>query len=201
MAWTLRLRRERGRWLERLARQRVASGQGSQSLAYAKNAGKLEVVDTTPWLDELELRAWRSLLAAHRRLLQRLDAELQSTQDLAIGDYAVLVELSDAEDGAMRMSELAEHLLLSPSGLTRRLDPLVDSGLVERMRCSQDRRGSYAVLTDLGRKRLERAAPDHVEQVRRHFVELLSRTQLAQLADALEVVSGGETAGSCGQPA
>jgi DNA-binding MarR family transcriptional regulator len=150
-------------------------------------------VEQTKWLDDLEMRAWRSLLAAHRRLLQRLDAELQSTQELSVADYGVLVELNEADGGRMRMSELAERMLLSPSGLTRRLDTLVDGGLVERVRCPTDRRGSYAVLTDAGRARLERAAPDHVEQVRRHFVERLSRAQLTQLADALEAVSDGET--------
>lgn len=155
-------------------------------------------METTRWLDDLEQRAWRSLLAAHRRLLQRLDAELQSSQDLSVADYGVLVELDEAEGGHMRMSELADRLLLSPSGLTRRLDTLVGSGLVERVRCPTDRRGSYAVLTDAGRARLRAAAPDHVAQVRRHFVERLSRTQLAQLADALESVSDGETARSAG---
>ena len=145
------------------------------------------------WLDELELRAWRSLLSAHRRLLQRLDAELQATQHMSASDYGVLVELSEAPDGAMRMSELADRLLLSPSGLTRRLDTLVEEGWIDRIRCDTDRRGSYAVLTPAGRARLEKAAPDHVEQVRRNFVELLSRTQLAQLADALEAITDGET--------
>ncbi|MHB8682139.1 MAG: MarR family winged helix-turn-helix transcriptional regulator [Acidimicrobiales bacterium] len=144
------------------------------------------------WLDDEEMRAWRALLSAHRRLLQRLDAELQATQDLSVSDYGVLVELSEAEGGALRMSDLAERMLLSPSGLTRRLDNLVEAGLVERVRCREDRRGSFAVLTPAGRERLERAAPDHVEQVRHHFVELLSRQQLRQLAEALEVVAGPE---------
>jgi DNA-binding MarR family transcriptional regulator len=149
-------------------------------------------MDGGVWLDELEQRAWRSLLAAHRRLLQRLDAELEAAQGMSVADYGVLVELSEAPEGSMRMSDLAERLLLSPSGLTRRLDTLVDSGLVARVRCRTDRRGSFAVLTDAGRARLEQAAPDHVAQVRRHFVERLSRAQLQQLADALDAVSSGD---------
>jgi DNA-binding MarR family transcriptional regulator len=87
------------------------------------------------------------------------------------------------------MSELAERLLLSPSGLTRRLDGLVSSGLVERRRCATDRRGALAVLTESGRARLEAAAPDHVEQVRRHFIDRLSRRQLQLLAEALDKVT------------
>lgn len=134
---------------------------------------------------------------AHRRLVQRLDAELEAAQELSVSDYGVLVELSEAEGGAMRMSELADRLLLSPSGLTRRLDALVGTGLVERVRCGTDRRGSFAVLTAAGRDRLERAAPDHVEQVRRHFVDRLTRAQLEQLAEALEAVAGSEPDDGC----
>jgi DNA-binding MarR family transcriptional regulator len=101
----------------------------------------------------------------------------------------VLVQLSEAEGGHMRMSELADRLLLSPSGLTRRLDGLVRAGLVDRARCPTDRRGAFAVLTDAGRARLEQAAPDHVEQVRRHFVNRLTRRELEALVAALSKVA------------
>lgn len=141
------------------------------------------------WLDPLEMRAWRSLLTAHARLLARLDAELQATSSTSVADYAVLVHLSEAERGRMRMSELADVLNLSPSGLTRRLDGLVTGGFVERTKCPTDRRGAYAELTDLGRERLEEVAPRHLEQVRRNFVDRLDRSQLEALADALWVVA------------
>lgn len=121
--------------------------------------------------------------------MSRLDAELQSSQGMSVSDYGVLVQLSEAEGGRMRMSELADHLLLSPSGLTRRLDGLVHAGLVDRARCPTDRRGAFAVLTDAGRARLQQAAPDHVEQVRRHFVDRLTRRQLEALVDALAKVA------------
>ena len=87
------------------------------------------------------------------------------------------------------MSELAELLALSPSGLTRRLDRLTRDGLVEREQCPFDKRGSYAVLTGDGLARLEAAAPLHVEGVRRHFVDLLDRRQLDVLGPALEAVA------------
>jgi DNA-binding MarR family transcriptional regulator len=140
------------------------------------------------WLDPMEMRAWQGLLRAHASLLARLDAELQASSAMSVSDYGVLVQLSAAEGGRLRMSELAEALLLSPSGLTRRLDGLVTAGLVERVRCPTDRRGAYAVLTESGHRRLVEAAPDHVDQVRRNFVDRLDRTQLAALADALEQV-------------
>jgi len=140
------------------------------------------------------MSAWRSLLSAHARLISLLDAELQASQGMSVSDYGVLVNLSEAEDGRMRMSDLAERLLLSPSGLTRRLDGLVKAGLVSRARCPTDRRGALAVLTKAGWKRLEQAAPDHVAQVRRHFVDKLNRRQLQALVDALAKVSD---TGSC----
>ncbi len=146
-------------------------------------------VDTVPWLDPVEMRAWRSLLTAHARLLARLDAELQATSEMSMADYGVLVHLSEAEGGHLRMSELADALLLSPSGLTRRLDGLVAGGYVERAKCPTDRRGAYAVLTDRGRQRLGEVAPRHLEQVRRHFIDRLDRSQLEALSDALVVVA------------
>jgi DNA-binding MarR family transcriptional regulator len=147
------------------------------------------VVTTVFWLDDLEMQAWRSLLSAHSRLMARLDAELQASQGMSVSDYGVLVQLSEADEGRMRMSELAERLLLSPSGLTRRLDGLVRAGLVDRARCPTDRRGAFAVLTAAGRSRLQAAAPDHVDQVRRHFVDRLTRAQLEALVDALRKVT------------
>jgi DNA-binding MarR family transcriptional regulator len=112
---------------------------------------------------------------------------------MSVSDYGVLVQLSEAEGGRLRMSELADRLLLSPSGLTRRLDGLVHCGMVDRARCPTDRRGAFAVLTDAGRARLEQAAPDHVDQVRRHFVDRLTRRQLEALVDALDKVADAQT--------
>lgn len=144
-----------------------------------------------PWLDVLEQSAWRALLRAHSRVLQRLDRELMAVQNIPVAEYAVLVVLSESPDGRMRMSELADELLLSPSGLTRRLDAMVNQGLVERVRCANDRRGSFAVITPLGRKRIEEAAPDHVRHVRKYFVDLLSRDDLAHLESSLGKVVAG----------
>jgi len=141
------------------------------------------------WLDPLEMSAWRGLLSAHAHLLARLDAELQASSGMSLADYEVLVHLSEAHSGHMRMSELADALLLSPSGLTRRLDGLVSSGMVERAKCPTDRRGAFAVLTDAGRRRMAEVAPEHLEQVRRNFIDRLDRSQLAALSDALATVA------------
>jgi DNA-binding MarR family transcriptional regulator len=146
-------------------------------------------VDDTPWLDDEEQRAWRSLVVASNRLKAILDAELVASHGLAFGDYEVLVVLSEAAEHRMRMSELAEELCLSPSGLTRRLDRLNRDGLVAREQCPADRRGSFAVLTPLGYARLEAAAPEHVRGVREHLLDHLDRHQMRVLGEALEPVA------------
>src|SRR5947207_3372572 len=102
------------------------------------------------WLDELEMGTWLSLLGFHTRLMAALDAELLATHGLSLADYEVLAFLSEAPDRRLRMSDLAGRLRLSPSGLTRRLDGLVQAGHVEREACPSDRRSTYAALTNAG---------------------------------------------------
>lgn len=145
-------------------------------------------MDETRWLSPEEMRAWRALVAATTRLMGTLDAELQAECGLALADYEVLVLLSEAPDHRERMSELAEALHLSPSGLTRRVDRLARQGLVSRERCPSDRRGSFAVLTAAGFGRLVEAAPSHVRHVREHFVDRFEPHRLEALADALGTV-------------
>ncbi len=136
------------------------------------------------------MEAWRSYVRSHAVLLARLDAELHAEQGMSLGEYEVLVFLSEASGGRLRMAELAQRVLISPSALTRRLDRLVGRGWVSRERCAEDARGAFAVLTDEGRRRLEAAAPTHVEGVRRHFLDRLTRAQLGALAEALSQVTG-----------
>lgn len=132
-------------------------------------------------------------MAAHSMLVSKLDASLQESQGISLPDYEVLVFLGETDDGRLRMTDLAVALNLSPSGLTRRLDGLVAAGWVSRSRCSDDRRVSYAVLMPAGRERLTSAARDHADQVRRIFLDLLTRRQLADLVRALgPVIEGRE---------
>ena len=131
--------------------------------------------------------AWQAFLRASIRLMDRLDAELDH-HGLSLADYEILVHLSAETAGELRMTELAARTLVSRSGLTRRLDRLVDSGLVARRSCPTDRRGVYAVLTDEGRQRLQKAAPTHVEGVRRHFISQLEGQDLPALTASLNAV-------------
>jgi len=102
---------------------------------------------------------------------------------LTMGDYEVLVFLSEAEDNRMRMCDLASSLRLSPSGLTRRLDGMVKLGWVSRASCDNDRRVMYAHLTPAGRAKMEAAAPDHVASVRRHFIAPLGLDGVDQVGE------------------
>jgi DNA-binding MarR family transcriptional regulator len=150
----------------------------------------------TEWLDDEEQAAWRGLVEVFADVRACLDADLAERHDLSEGDYGVLVCLSESPEQRLRMCDLASLLHLSPSGLTRRLDGLVDRKLVNREPSPEDRRAIHAVLTKAGRAHLEKAAPSHVEAVRREFFDHLTRAQVRQLASAMDAVRRGRSA-SC----
>ena len=124
------------------------------------------------WLSDREQLAWRAFISTMPELTAAFETDL-APHGLTMGDYEVLVYLSEAEENRLRMCDLASSLRLSPSGLTRRLDGMVRQGWVTRSACPGDRRVMYAQLTSAGRKKMESAAPDHVASVRRHFIEPL----------------------------
>jgi DNA-binding MarR family transcriptional regulator len=143
------------------------------------------------WLTAQEQQVWRRLIGIESRLHDRLDRDLREAHGLTLGEYEVLVHLSEAGPGGLRMSDLADLLLLSRSGLTRRVDSLVKAGLVTRRSCPADGRGSMAQLTATGRRRLAQAAPTHVAGVRRYLIDALGdicglTAGLARVEEALE---------------
>lgn len=146
----------------------------------------------TRWLDDEEMRAWRGMVEVMAAVQAATEADLVASHGLTQGDYGVLVSLSEAPDRAMRMCDLAARMHLSPSGLTRRLDGLVKLGLVSRVPAADDRRVMLAELTPQGMTALEEAAPDHVESVRRHFIDHLTRAQVRQLGDAFERIRSAD---------
>jgi DNA-binding MarR family transcriptional regulator len=141
-------------------------------------------------LDEREMGAWHALIRSHNRVMRRLEAELEAEHGLNLPAYEVLAHLSEAPDQRLRMSDLAVHAVLSPSGLTRLIDKLAREGLVRRHRCDADARVIYAVLTPEGLQRLESAYPVHLRGVREHFFDHLSQAQCDAIADALGGLSG-----------
>lgn len=139
------------------------------------------MVTDVRWLDENELEAWRRLLLMQLQLTATLSRELAAS-GLSYQDYLVLAALTDRPDGRMRAFELGYELGWEKSRLSHHVARMVERGLVRRERCETDQRGSYVTVTKQGRKAIEAAAPGHVEGVRRHFIDLLSPTELETLS-------------------
>ena len=144
-------------------------------------------------LSARELAAWRGFLRVHSGLVRELNADLEADHGLPLTHYEVLLHLERAPCSRLTMSELAQSVLLSQSGVTRLVDRLVRSGLVVREGCSEDRRVMYARLTDEGREALIQARPTLIEGVRQRFLAHFGDAELDVLADAWERVRPGAT--------
>jgi DNA-binding MarR family transcriptional regulator len=142
-------------------------------------------------LNRKELAAWRGLLRVHAALTKSLDAELLREHDLPLSSYEVLLFLADSPDGRMRMSELADGVLLSRSGLTRLVDRMERDGLLRRRRCEEDARGYFAEITEEGRALFTRARRTHLDGVRERFLSRFSDEELGTLAALWEKVEPG----------
>jgi DNA-binding MarR family transcriptional regulator len=141
-------------------------------------------------LTDAEMRAWQALLHAYHQVIRTLDRELREEHGLPLAAYDVLLRLARAPDRGLRMTDLAERVLLSPSGLTRLVDRLEVKGLVRRRPDPDDARVTLAWLTDRGRRQLVKAARTHLEGIREHFTGRLSERQLRSVAAGLETVTG-----------
>jgi DNA-binding MarR family transcriptional regulator len=136
------------------------------------------------------MRAWRQFLRAHSYATRQLEADLERTHTLPLASYDVLVQLAEAEGSALRMSELADAVLLSRSGLTRLVDRLVRDGYVERRSCPSDARGTFAVLTERGLQRLREASGTHLRGVAAHVTSKFTDDELDTLAELLGRIGG-----------
>jgi len=138
-----------------------------------------------------ELAAWRGLLRVHSGLTKALDADLVREHDLPLSSYEVLLFISEAPEGRLRMSDLADGVLLSRSGLTRLVDRMERDGLLERHRCDEDQRGWYAVITERGRELFDRARRTHLDGVRQRFLDRLSPEEQRALGALWERMQPG----------
>jgi DNA-binding MarR family transcriptional regulator len=128
-----------------------------------------------------QLGAWRAFLRAHASITRALEAELLTEQELSLASYDVLVQLAEAPDRRLRMTELADAVLLSRSGITRLVDRLEKGGLVARCPVENDGRGVAARLTDNGLSRLRTASRTHLRGIGQHFVARLDEADLRVL--------------------
>lgn len=136
------------------------------------------------------MAAWQALLHAHHDILRVLDAELRDEHGLTLSEYDVLLRLARASDRRLRMTELAQRVMISPSALTRAVDRLEREGLVVRQGELGDGRVVVAALSDEGRVRVRAAARTHVRGIQEHFTSRLSQAHLRAVAEALQVITG-----------
>jgi DNA-binding MarR family transcriptional regulator len=142
------------------------------------------VADASSWLDETEMAAWLAFLDVSHRLDRVIEQQLRRDAGLSHAQYEILSRLESA-GGQLRMSELADVIIVSRSGLTYQVTQLERAGLVRREKCPTDERGVLAVLSGTGRAALRRAAPGHVRVVRRYLIDALTPAQRSALTDAL----------------
>lgn len=139
------------------------------------------------WLDSEQQEIWRSYLTGVAVIDQRLDEALRP-YGLDLGEYEILVSLSEADERRMRMSELAQAVRQSRSRLTHTVARMEKKGLIQRRACPEDRRGVVAKLTDPGYALLEKAAPIHVDSVRSAFVDIVAPGDFEALGRAMKAV-------------
>src|SRR3954451_20458295 len=155
----------------------------SQVWAASQSPEPTRTAAETRWLDAEEQKAWRAWLYSSLLLQDRLDRELIRETGISHAYYEILVQLSETDGRALRMSELAERCLSSRSRLSHAVSRLEERGWVRRQVCPEDGRGQLAVLTDAGFAALEAAAPVHVQSVRSHLFDQLSPAQVAAMRD------------------
>jgi DNA-binding MarR family transcriptional regulator len=139
------------------------------------------------WLTDEEQQAWRATVHLSQLLLRQLDHDL-TAHGLNGRDYEILVELSEAPEQRMRMTDLADATSQSRSRLSHQISRMEKRGLIRRDDCEGDKRGTFAVLTTGGFEAIERVAPYHVENVRRHFIDRLTPHQLEEIRSAFQPV-------------
>jgi DNA-binding MarR family transcriptional regulator len=138
-----------------------------------------------PVLSARELSVWRTFLRAHATVTRQLEHDLAAQHMLPLPSYDVLLQLAESPQRRLRMTDLAERVMLSRSGLTRLVDRLSAEGLVSREACPDDARGTFTVLTEVGLAKLREAAPTHLRGIQEHVTSRLSPVELDALGRLL----------------
>lgn len=142
----------------------------------------------TRWLESGQQKLWRAFLGGSTVLLDKLDRDLRSAHDVSMGEYEILVRLSEAPEQSVRMAELATQVSHSRSRITHTITRLERAGLVTRGHCSEDGRGVCAVLTAHGYDTLRAAAHTHVRGVRDYLVDIAGDEEFDVLGRVMERV-------------
>ena len=143
----------------------------------------------TRWLDADQQAAWRAFIVGSTLLMDTLDRELRQAHDISLGEYEILVRLSESPDRTLRMAKIAESMRHSRSRVTHTVTRMEKDGLIRRLAATDDKRGVDAVMTDKGWELLQAAAHTHVSGVRAHFVDLADPADYAALGRVMDAVS------------
>jgi DNA-binding MarR family transcriptional regulator len=135
----------------------------------------------------LQGKAWRAILEGHRDIARFLEQEFRRGAGLEAQYYDVMLHVSEGE-GGRRMTDLADKVVLSKSGLTALVDRMESEGFVERRPDPDDRRATRIVLTPLGEERFAQASRHHRGVVRRVFTSIVDKDEAAVIVDVLNRV-------------
>ncbi|MGW2831508.1 MarR family winged helix-turn-helix transcriptional regulator [Streptomyces sp. NPDC001286] len=140
-------------------------------------------MDEPQWLDDREQRAWRGLMKLQAGLSEYIDRQLRTQSGLSTADYQVLAHLSEAPDGRLRSFALREALQWEKSRLSQHLTRMQNRNLIRRERCPTDQRGAIVVIAAQGRTLIEKAAPQHLADVRKVLIDHMTPEQMDLLSD------------------
>jgi len=143
----------------------------------------------TRWLTGEQQRAWRAFIIGMTLLTDTLDRELRHAHGISLGEYEILVRLSESPERSMRMAQIAESMQHSRSRVTHTVTRMEKAGLITRCAAEGDRRGVEARMTDRGWDLLVEAAPTHVTGVREHFVDLADEQEFAAMGKLMNAVA------------
>ncbi|MGK3207866.1 MarR family winged helix-turn-helix transcriptional regulator [Amycolatopsis sp. MEPSY49] len=144
--------------------------------------------DTPPSLDPVQLGAYFDLIEVTSLLRHAVEQQLREAGELSYVQFQLLARLGDSPSGSHRMTDLADGVVYSRSGLTYQAGLLEKAGLVERAPSPDDERGITVTITAAGRERLAAVLPGHVEVVSGLLFEPLSREDVESLAALLAPV-------------
>ena len=164
---------------------RATAGTAGRTPAAAAYSGQTGPAGPERWLDPAEMAAWLAFFEVSHLLDRKIEQQLKQDAGLSHAQYEILSRLAAAPGGQLRMSELADVIIVSRSGLTYQITQLEKAGLVRRAPCPSDERGVLAVLTRAGRATLARAAPGHLRVVREYLIDALTPAQRDTLTSAL----------------
>ncbi|TVY04167.1 MarR family winged helix-turn-helix transcriptional regulator [Cohnella terricola] len=139
-------------------------------------------------LDEHQLAVWRAFVNAHAAVIERIEKDLSDQRKIPLTTYDVLVALYQSPDKKLRMTELAKHVVLTRSGLTRVVERLEREGFVKRERTEEDRRGAFAVLTREGKKAFLATWPTYADGIKNYFLSVLDEDERAAIERGLSKI-------------